>query len=168
MFNAVILTKLTYGLETVQGTDSQFNKLDVFQMKGLRKIPGIPPTHIDCSWTNEKVMEKTNKEVGINNPSPNNSKIKKVTQTLKMKRLALLGHVIRANPKDPLKQVTFANDNLDILTPATRRVGRPRQKWTDSTLKDAYEFYNTDHYTGSRTQKTNLKIRAENREPPFG
>ena len=37
VFNAVVLTKLIYGLEIVQGTESQFHKLDDFQMKGLRK-----------------------------------------------------------------------------------------------------------------------------------
>ena len=51
VFNAVTLTKLIYGLETVQGTESPFNKLNVFQMKGLRNIFGIPPTHIDRTLT---------------------------------------------------------------------------------------------------------------------
>ena len=168
VFNAVILTKLNYGLETVQGTDSQFNKLDVFQMKGLRKILGIPPTHIDRTWTNEKVLEKANKEVGVEFPNPNNRKIKKVTHTLKLKRLSLLGHIIRADPNDPLKQVTFANESLDVLTPALRRVGRPRQKWTETTLKDAHEHFNYDAYTGSRTQNISIRKRAQDREPPFG
>ena len=35
VFNAVVLTKLIYGHETVQRTESQFHKLDVFQMKEL-------------------------------------------------------------------------------------------------------------------------------------
>ena len=63
VFHAVVLTKFIYGLETVQGTDSQFHKL-----KGLRKILGIPPTHIDRTWTNDKVLYKANKDVGVEFP----------------------------------------------------------------------------------------------------
>ena len=37
--------------------------------------------------------------------------------------------VIRTDNNDPLKQVTFENDNLKIKTPAYRRVGRPRKQW---------------------------------------
>ena len=63
-FNAVIITKLTYGLETVQFTEYVGNRLDVFQMKGLRKILNIPPTFIDRSWTNQKVSEEVNAKAG--------------------------------------------------------------------------------------------------------
>ena len=65
VFNAVVLTQLIYGLEIVQGTESQFHKLDVSQMKGLRTILGLPPTHIDRTWTNDKVVYKANKDVGV-------------------------------------------------------------------------------------------------------
>ena len=68
VFNAVVLTKLIYGLETVQGTESQFHNLYVFQMKGLRTILGIPPTHIDRTWTNDKVLYKAHKDVGVEFP----------------------------------------------------------------------------------------------------
>ena len=71
-----------------------------------------------------------------------NRKINKVTYTLKYKRRSLLGHIIRTDDNDPLKQVTFSNDDLNPLTPAVRRTGRPRQKWIELTLRDAYESFN--------------------------
>ena len=38
-------------------------------MKNLRKRLGIPPTHIDREWTNDKVMERANTEVGVEFPN---------------------------------------------------------------------------------------------------
>ena len=59
--NPVIITKIAYGLETSQFTKNAAGKLDAFQMKGIRKILKIPPTFIDRSWTNEKVLENSTK-----------------------------------------------------------------------------------------------------------
>ena len=41
MYNAIIISQLTYGLSTVQLTDSLLDRLDAFQMRGLRYILGI-------------------------------------------------------------------------------------------------------------------------------
>ena len=38
IFNAVCISKLVYGLETLIATDSTLHKLDTVQMKGLRNI----------------------------------------------------------------------------------------------------------------------------------
>ena len=63
VFNAVIVSKLVYGLETLNFTKSIGQKLNTFQMKGPRKIMKIPPTHIDRSWSNRKVYQEANKEL---------------------------------------------------------------------------------------------------------
>ena len=39
-FDAVIKSKLLYGIETVQLTEAMINELDAFHMKGLRIILG--------------------------------------------------------------------------------------------------------------------------------
>eukprot|EP00959_Pyramimonas_sp_CCMP1952_P333556 6985006-Pyramimonas_sp.AAC.1 len=44
VFSAVCRSKLLYGLETTQLTPGQTQRLDGFQLKGLRKILGIPTT----------------------------------------------------------------------------------------------------------------------------
>ena len=62
VFDAMIRSKLLYGLETIQLTQNEKLRLDAFQMKGIRRILQIPPTHVDRTWTNELVMEKANKE----------------------------------------------------------------------------------------------------------
>ncbi len=44
VYNAVCISKLTYGMETLQLNNVHNKRLDAFQMRGLRKIMGIPPT----------------------------------------------------------------------------------------------------------------------------
>ena len=135
-------------------------------MKGLRKRLGLPP-NIDRTWTNDKVLYKANKDVGVEFPLLDRRKINNVTYTLKKKRLSLLGHIIRTDDNDPIKQVTFANNGLEPLTAALRRVGRPRQKWIELTLKDAYEDFSDNAYTGTRSQIIKIRKRATDRKQPF-
>ncbi len=58
VYNAVSRSKLLYGLECLELTQPEKDRLDAFQIKGLRRRLHIPPTHIDRSTTNEMVMEK--------------------------------------------------------------------------------------------------------------
>jgi hypothetical protein len=57
VYDAIIKRQPLYGLETIQLTQPEQQKLNAFQMKGLRRILNIPPTSIDRSWTNKKVLE---------------------------------------------------------------------------------------------------------------
>ena len=66
-----------------------------------------------------------------------------------------------------MKQVTFANNDLKPLTAALRRVGRPRQKWIELTLKDDYEDFSDNEYTGTRSQNIKIRKRATDRKQPF-
>ena len=61
IFDAVVRSKLLYGLETLHLTQSQARKLDVFQLKGLRKILGWETTFINRANTNQKVCEEATK-----------------------------------------------------------------------------------------------------------
>jgi hypothetical protein len=63
VFNAIVRSKLMYGLENLQLTHAEMNKLDAFQMKSLRRILNIPPTFIDRTQTNQVVREQVNNMV---------------------------------------------------------------------------------------------------------
>ena len=52
VYNAVIVTKLLYGLENIEGTEATHKLLDTFQLKGLRKILRKNITFIDRENTN--------------------------------------------------------------------------------------------------------------------
>ena len=59
VFNAIIRSKLLYGLETIQLTNAEKNRINAFHIKCLRRILKIPPTFEDKLWTNDRVIEKT-------------------------------------------------------------------------------------------------------------
>ena len=71
IFDAVIKSKLMYGLESAQINEAQKKKLDVFQLKGLRKILDYKTTFIDISNTNEFIYKTSIEE--INRPTTPNS-----------------------------------------------------------------------------------------------
>ena len=47
-----------YGLETLHVTQGMAQKLDIFQLKGLRKILGWETTFINRANTNERVYQR--------------------------------------------------------------------------------------------------------------
>ena len=62
VYNAVIVSKLTYGLETMYLNDSLLKRLDAFHIRGLRHILGIQHSY----WSrvkNEEIIEKANREL---------------------------------------------------------------------------------------------------------
>ena len=59
IYNAIIIAQLTYGLSTIQLTESLLNRLDVFQIRGLRYILGIEHAYYS-GISNEEVYERVN------------------------------------------------------------------------------------------------------------
>ena len=58
VYDAVIKSRLLYGLETVHLTKSLMQKMNAFHRKGLRKILSLVSTHADRRNTNAKLIEK--------------------------------------------------------------------------------------------------------------
>ena len=54
----LVKPKIHHGLETMQLTQCELNKLDAFQTRNLRRILQIPPTFVDRTQTNKKVRDK--------------------------------------------------------------------------------------------------------------
>ncbi len=102
VYSSVSRSKLLYGLECLELTQAEQDKLDAFQIKGLRRILHIPPTHIDRTWTNDKVIEKASIAMG--------KPMIKFSETWMSQKFKLLGHLLRASRADPLHQVCFQGD----------------------------------------------------------
>lgn len=136
VFDAVIRSKLVYGLESVMLTKSLLNKLDVLQLKGLRKILGIKTTFVDRANTNQSVYNTANT---FKNPNHKPDKdIRKFSTYVLTQQRKLLAHTIRADPRDPIRLTTL-NTVSDMPTEVgKRRVGRPRKNWTWSTYSDLF------------------------------
>ena len=122
MYNAVIIPRLTHGLETMYLNDSLLKRLDAFHMRGVRHIMGIEHAY----WSrvkNKEIIEKANRalnrgvditknwtEFMIPGQQRKEKKLRLVSGTLMLRRRTLLGHVIRCEENDPMYQVTFKDD----------------------------------------------------------
>ena len=90
LYNAVITSKVQYGLETPEPTESATRLLNVFPLRGLRKIIRLHTTYMpECPW----ILCR---------------KLKSLTEILDKKKLRLLGHVLRRERQHPLQQSTFS------------------------------------------------------------
>ena len=140
IYNAIIIAQLTYGLSTVQLSDSLLDRLDAFQIWGLRYILGIEHSYYS-GISNEEVYERVN--IALNEGIDLNiewsdfmsahkfSDIKtmeKVSDYIMRQQNSLYGHIIRADENDIMRRITITEDfeppKRDVLRP-----GRPRESW---------------------------------------
>ena len=119
----------THGLETIQLTQNNMDKIDAFQIKCIRRILRIPPTFIDRSQTHQTVRDTA---------SQYNVDMTRFSETWKIQKLKLFGYILRAQHNDPLRQVLFDYGTYSPRTFPTKRVGWPKMDWLQETLKDAY------------------------------
>ena len=68
VYNAVIRTKLLYGLETLELPTSQISRLEAFQLKGFRKILKMVTTFVDRNNTNDEVFRRANQQLAPCSP----------------------------------------------------------------------------------------------------
>ena len=148
-----------YSLEVIQLTQNELNKLDAFQMKGLRRILKIPSTFIDRAQTNQVVPQKTNTH-GVY--------VQKLSDFWRQRKISLLGHILRADANDPLRQVIFENQTCIPRKPPYRRQGRPRVDWLTETVKDT--FHCLGHSPPQEPSLQDIRMlqnAARNRAYPF-
>ena len=184
VYDAVIRSKLVYGLECVHLPKTAINVLNTFQLKGLRKILNLKTTFITRGNTNKKVFEEANKirfpppppntnGIAPRNPRPNqhSNSIRSFEQYIKDKQTSLLGHLIRADPEDPTRKAAFSGNSNTPCTHVNRRVGRPRQHlipqtyerlWSDTPGNIPSQYKNN---LDNNIQEVANK--AINRRPPF-
>ena len=136
MYNAVVTSKLLYGLENLEATDTANNIINTFQLKGLRKILQKTTTYIDRENTNEEIYRLAN--LAISEETVSKPKIIPLSKVLEEKKLRLLGHVLRRDWRHPQFQVTFTTYKARIRTTTHRRRGRPRINWTRCNLQKAW------------------------------
>ena len=136
IYDAIIRSKLLYGLETLHLTDAMAKKLDVFHLKGLRKILRMSTTFINRANTNKKVLQEATKVAY--HKDGDNRVLRLYSDQHKDRKAKLLGHIARASNEDPLRQVTFQADTCQRVEYGKKRVGKPRQNWIHQTKKHIY------------------------------
>ena len=149
VLDAVIRSKLLYGIDSAQLTPSNQRRIEVFQLKGLRKITKMTTTYVERNNSNAEVFRKANE--AIKQETPEN----KIPTTVKpfvtcylnsrMKRLARIHNM----PKEhPVRHITIGpnpDNNCVPWNPPNRRVGRPRFKWVTEAVGDIWANIRHEH-----------------------
>ena len=134
VFYAIVRSKLLYGLECIQLTQSEISRWNAFQNKSLRRILGKPPTFIDGQATNASMYHEVREIHGC--------AFESFGITWKKAKMRLFGHLLRASPADPMNQVSFHVDNLRPRPVRSRRSGRPKSDWITESYRDAFDIMN--------------------------
>ena len=109
----------------------------------------IPPTHIDRTVTNDDVYIKASEHAV--------KPIYKFSEIWLNTKFKLLGHLLRAAPGDPMREVTFEKDTIHPRLVKQRRPGRPRDHWLLSTMTEAWdEIVDNENIHFDITSETDL------------
>ena len=95
---------LIYGLETIHITKAQMNRLNAFQVKGLRTMMKMQHSFMNRSNTNEVIIQKANDWISSVHK---NKHIESIEKTLAKRRIKLLGHILRADNDDLTRKISF-------------------------------------------------------------
>ena len=133
VFNAVIRSKLLYGLESAQLNQNLLNRLNTIQLKGLRQILHITTTYVDRTHTNEYVIEKAQETQKQGNT------IKLFSDYYNERRIKYMGHILRQTDDEPEKATTLYPNTPFPRVNQVKRVGKPRINWTEDTFRHAWE-----------------------------
>ena len=112
-------------------------ELAAFQMRGLRQIVGCQHTYWNREHTNKYILELASKTAYQKKPY---KQIKLFSEFQLERKIKLYGHIIRASDEDPLKHVTFNDDNLEINEWEGKRVGRPKQDWIWEAAQEVWSI----------------------------
>ena len=163
VFDAIIRSKLLYGLETVHLTQAMYKRIDAFQYRSLRRILGMPSTFINRANTNKKLLEAAT--AAAFPTRGDRRKIASFSNYHQERRAKLLGHVLRSGNEDPTRQISFLPGTACRIDYGKRRCGRPRQNWLHFAKKFVYEQRLSNfNYTGSTIEDEVMYEAAHRRD----
>ena len=164
VWNAVIRSKLTYGLVTLQINKDKASRLDAFQLKGIRRILKWKTTYIERKNTNRR-LRRAASEI-INQDKPKNKltpQFEELSKRLQDERIKCLGHLLRESKDEPTRQAALNSDNTPNIG-WLKRAGRPRNNWIELTMKEAWQRNRKNLPYGKRKHKNKARkfnIRAK-------
>ena len=150
VYDAIIKSKLLYGLESAPMNESTKHELDIFQLKGLRKILGIKTTFVDKTQDNKTIYRKVQQHIHENTKSGKPERqIKPMSQVYEERKTQLLNSIICSPEGSPTRVLTFQPNTLQPTeihdnNTRKRRSGHPRVKWVDTTLENLWTLIKTE------------------------
>ena len=114
-FNACVVSKLLYSLETLCLRKADQAGVDAFQAQSLRKIFKIP--HSMFSHISNQEVRRIAGEY-------------RLSQTVLYRQLCYFGKIARATEESELRSLIFHARSIELRPlDGTRNVGRPRLRW---------------------------------------
>ena len=152
--------KVFYGLESIQLTKAEKARIDALQMNMLRRIQQVPRANVNREWTNLAVIEALQRTAQYEH--------EQLSEKWKKKKITLLGHILRSQNSDPLRQVLFESYTNCPRIDRMSRVGKPRAEWLHETCRETHETWDphTQFDIEHRLQMAQLAVRAQARQFP--
>ena len=135
--DAVIRSKLLYGLEPAELKQPELNKLDGLQLKGLRKILRLDTTFINRANSNKQVFEIANNQ--IKEDGYRNKQIRKFSEAYITSKLKCWQEVVSADDNNPIEEATYNPNTFEMWSYGIKRKGRPREGWFKATRLQYWE-----------------------------
>ena len=133
--DAVLRSRLLYGLETAQLNEPQTKRLDIFQLKALRKVLNLKTTFTNRGNTNKHVFEQANERIRQEGGKKKVVPFRKAYMCSKMKQIKRL---INQSSDEPTRAITFRR-GLETWQQPNRRPGRPKNKWANRALIELWD-----------------------------
>ena len=158
--DAVIKTKLLYGMDSAQLGEHEQKRINVMQLKIFRKILGIKTTFIDRENSNNKVWKDVHTKLTADGKKKQIISFKQAYAKAKLKTMA---NIILN--KNDFKHKAIFNADLEERVYTNRRVGRPKATWTETSLTEMWEgVRNTNpewRYTKLDMKKVDIRNKLE-------
>ena len=120
IYDAVVLSKLLYSLDSLWLLKADRARLDAFHCKSVRRLLGIPSSYIS-RVSNDTVLERA-----ATTP---------LSQALLCRQVSLYKKISSYDGNSFVKLVLFSADGSPKVWSARRRRGRPRQQWATEVHK---------------------------------
>ena len=128
----------------------------------MRKILGWDTTFINRANTDQGVYEKATKIAFLK--EGDHRKIMRFSDFHSERKAQLLGHVLRTQDEDPLRQVTFQPNTAYRVEYGKKRIGKPKQNWIHQAKKHVYvDKLHLFSYEETRNQDDHLLAQARQR-----
>ena len=158
--DAVIRTKLLYGMDSAQLGEPELKRINVVQLQILSKILGMKTTFIDRENSNRKIWNDVNTKLTAEGKKRQITSFKQAYAKAKLKMMANI-----LVDKSGLKHKAIFNANLEERVYANRRVGRPKATWTETSIKDMWEGVRNSNsewrHTKLDMKKTDIRKQLE-------
>ena len=89
-------------------------------------------------------------------------RLRPFSEDYKYRKMRLMGHIIRADGTDPMRKVTFQENTTEEWAFDKRRIGRPRDQWTEAVKEDIWKkFRHMEDRQGHRRPNKRTKYKQK-------